>query len=283
MDAALVDMEAGAGGLEGSDGGGGEDDSSADGSGAGGGGGSGAAGACAGAGAATGAPRLHSALGRADSDSDPQVWSTEEEGSDSAGGEGEDPLSGTDSSDDEEPGGGGRRGWGGRAPGRPARPHHPPLRLRGGGGHAEEGEGDDWGEGGEGGEGPPEPRARYPARSTRNVRPARFLDVDDDDVVGGNDGDEEKKGSDDEVDPVALRVLAAGAGPAARAGGRQVRTGSPPPEVFITEWYPRREAAHLAMYAPNLVPGVIQPEGRRHVTYLREGRPPWPEGCGCCG
>jgi hypothetical protein len=37
LDAALVDMEAGAGGLEGSDGGGGEDDSSADGSGAGGG------------------------------------------------------------------------------------------------------------------------------------------------------------------------------------------------------------------------------------------------------
>jgi hypothetical protein len=72
------------------------------------------------------------------------------------------------------------------------------------------------------------------------VRPARFLDVDDDDVVGGSgDGDEEKKGSDDEVDPVALRVLAAGAGPAARAGGCQVRVGSPPPEVFITERYPK--------------------------------------------
>jgi hypothetical protein len=269
LNAALVEMEAGAGEWEGSDGGGGggEDDS-----------GGGGTGACAGAGSGT--PRLPSAMGPADSDNEQQDWTTEEEGSDSADGEaaeGEDPLSGTDSSDG-EPRGGARR-WGGRTTGPPARPHHSPLRLRGGGGEDEaEGEGDDWGEGGEG---PPEPRARYPARSTRNVRPARFLDVDDDDVVGGSgDGDEEKKGSDDEVDPVALRVLAAGAGPAARAGGCQVRVGSPPPEVFITERYPKSEAAHLTAYAPSLAPGIIPPEGRRHVTYLREGRPPWPEGCG---
>jgi len=76
LDAALVEMEAGAGEWEGSDGGGGggEDDS-----------GGGGTGACAGAGSGT--PRLPSAMGPADSDHEQQDWTTEEEGSDSADGE----------------------------------------------------------------------------------------------------------------------------------------------------------------------------------------------------